>query len=345
MRALGTSSSPQCSPRRQFFPTFPPNFPHAHVRGASVVAAAGGKSAVGSYECSECGAKFSQSAGRCNVCKSFGTVEKIAAPQFVEPPAGAKGASRAVLTQLMATRTASTRKAKSEGSAAEAEGRAPRVRVASSDLEDDDDLDGTPFSRASSQWFTGRDDDVPESLASIGTSYAGRRERLLMRGELGTELNRILGGGLHPQSCALIAGEPGVGKSTLLLQLAAELATLPDAEVREVLQAEGVGPVLYVSGEESKHQVYERAKRMGLGKLEGVYLWNSTDVVSIAEVISKIHARAVIVDSIQRMVLPDCPGAAGSVTQVRQCIVGASYRVQLISYFMYTFYLCTYLYS
>src|SRR5438876_2550688 len=117
------------------------------------------------------------------------------------------------------------------------------------------------------------------------------------------ELNRVLGGGIVPGSMVLIGGEPGVGKSTLLMHAAAQVAR--------------GGPVLYVSGEESGHQVRMRAER--LGALEpGILLLAENDLDAICEAIRNEAPRLAIIDSIQTVSDAGLEGSAGSVTQVRE---------------------------
>lgn len=115
-----------------------------------------------------------------------------------------------------------------------------------------------------------------------------------------TELDRVLGGGLVSGQAVLIAGEPGIGKSTLLLEVADKLG-------REVL---------YVCGEESASQVKVRAQRLGIKK-SGISLLEDTDVDNVIEQIDS--PSAVIVDSIQTMTTSNLNGMAGSVGQVREC--------------------------
>lgn len=114
-----------------------------------------------------------------------------------------------------------------------------------------------------------------------------------------SELDRVLGGGLVPGQVVLIAGEPGIGKSTLLTQLASNLVN-----------------VLYVCGEESASQVAIRADRLGVKKAE-IELLEDTNVDRVIELINS--PSAVIVDSIQTMTTEDLSGMAGSVGQVREC--------------------------
>jgi DNA repair protein RadA/Sms len=120
-----------------------------------------------------------------------------------------------------------------------------------------------------------------------------------------TELGRVLGGGIVPGSVTLIGGDPGVGKSTLLTQLADQVARQH-------------GSVLYVSGEESLPQVVLRAKRLGLAATD-LLLLSETDVEAIASSIREERAVLAIVDSIQSVQAIDADGAPGSVTQLREC--------------------------
>lgn len=118
------------------------------------------------------------------------------------------------------------------------------------------------------------------------------------------ELNRVLGGGVVPGSLVLIGGDPGIGKSTLLLQVSHQLA------------ATG-GKVLYVSGEESAQQIKLRAERLGSSQTD-FYLYPETDMGEISRAIEQIKPEFVIIDSIQTMTQPDISSVAGSVSQVRE---------------------------
>lgn len=117
------------------------------------------------------------------------------------------------------------------------------------------------------------------------------------------EFNRVLGGGVVPGSLVLIGGDPGIGKSTLLLQVSTQLST--------------IGTVLYVSGEESAQQIKLRAERLGDIDSE-FYLYAETNMQSIRKEIEKIKPDFLIIDSIQTIMSPDISSVQGSVSQVRE---------------------------
>lgn len=117
------------------------------------------------------------------------------------------------------------------------------------------------------------------------------------------ELNRVLGGGMVQGSVVLVGGEPGVGKSTLFLQCALQWTAVR---------------TLYVSGEESAHQIKMRAERLS-GKNDNLYLLTATDTHTIFQEIKKLRPQWVIIDSIQTLESPYIESAAGSVSQVREC--------------------------
>ncbi len=118
------------------------------------------------------------------------------------------------------------------------------------------------------------------------------------------ELDRVLGGGLVPGSLVLLGGEPGIGKSTLLLQAAAHVA------------AAG-GPVLYSSGEESEHQIKARGERLGVGRAP-LYLLAETCLERIVEEIARLKPALVVVDSVQTVFSLKFQSAPGSIGQVRE---------------------------
>lgn len=119
-----------------------------------------------------------------------------------------------------------------------------------------------------------------------------------------SELDRVLGGGIVKGSLVLVGGDPGIGKSTLLLQMCAKLA---DKNIS----------VLYVSGEESERQIAIRSERLG-GQFSDMLLYCETDVEKIEAVIENGKPEIVIVDSIQTMYSSKADSAAGSISQVRE---------------------------
>ncbi len=119
------------------------------------------------------------------------------------------------------------------------------------------------------------------------------------------EMDRVLGGGLVPGSLILIGGEPGIGKSTLLLQVSGSIA-------------QEVGPVLYVSGEESIEQVKMRAERLDITG-EQLYLLAAIELDVITEAVHRLKPSLVIIDSIQTVLAAHLTAAPGSISQVREC--------------------------
>ncbi|APX71106.1 DNA repair protein RadA [Companilactobacillus allii] len=119
-----------------------------------------------------------------------------------------------------------------------------------------------------------------------------------------SELNRVLGGGIVPGSLILIGGDPGIGKSTLLMQVSGQL------------QKTG-GKVLYVSGEESASQIKMRADRLGVSGDE-LYVYPQTDMSYIRDQINNMDPDYLVIDSIQTMDEPEISSAVGSISQVRE---------------------------
>lgn len=118
------------------------------------------------------------------------------------------------------------------------------------------------------------------------------------------ELDRVLGGGIVKGSLVLLGGDPGIGKSTILLQVCAHLG--------KILK------ILYISGEESKRQIKLRASRLGVN-CDNLYIMTETDVLAVADSIQTEKPDLVMVDSIQTMNLKELSSSPGSVTQVREC--------------------------
>src|SRR5437763_253916 len=118
------------------------------------------------------------------------------------------------------------------------------------------------------------------------------------------EFDRVLGGGVVPGSLVLLGGEPGIGKSTLLLQAAANMART-------------IGPVLYSSGEESEHQIKSRGERLNVGRAP-LYLLAETCLERILEEIDRVKPALVVVDSVQTVFSLKFQSAPGSIGQVRE---------------------------
>ena len=151
------------------------------------------------------------------------------------------------------------------------------------------------------------------------------------------EFNNVLGGGLMPGSLILVGGDPGVGKSTLLLQVASAVASLSsprrgigmglDDDEVDTRENQRYGPVLYVSGEESTWQIASRASRLGIDHAsDGLLLLCDSDADSIAEIVANpppghLTPSLVIIDSIQTMVCENGgSSSAGGVTQVKETV-------------------------
>ncbi|MFQ3536810.1 MAG: DNA repair protein RadA, partial [Aggregatilineales bacterium] len=147
----------------------------------------------------------------------------------------------------------------------------------------------------------------PQRLREVPS---GGEERLPVPVE---EFSRVLGGGLVAGSITLVSGDPGIGKSTLLLQLAA-------------IMAQTIGRVLYASGEESARQLKMRADRLEI-EAEELFLVTETHLESLLAHVERLQPHVLIVDSIQTMYSEDKPSSAGTITQVRECAA----RLQMLA--------------
>jgi len=142
-----------------------------------------------------------------------------------------------------------------------------------------------------------------EQVVPLSKVAVSDKERILLGCP---EMDRVLGGGVFPDSTILLAGEPGIGKSTLLLQLTSQVA-----------QASG-NAVLYIAAEESVQQVRERSLRLGIAG-DNIYVIAETDVVGIQNYINELKPLLVIIDSIQAIADSSIGSAPGTLTQVREC--------------------------
>lgn len=133
-------------------------------------------------------------------------------------------------------------------------------------------------------------------LADVGAETIGRRTTGM------TELDRVLGGGLVPGSVTLIGGDPGIGKSTLLLQACVD----------------PFGAMLYVSGEESMRQIALRAARLGIDPA-AVTVYSATQIEDVVALAEKNRPSGLVIDSVQTVYTDELPSAPGSVNQLREC--------------------------
>ncbi|WP_405076508.1 DNA repair protein RadA [Ligilactobacillus acidipiscis] len=154
--------------------------------------------------------------------------------------------------------------------------------------------------QASVSSFSGRvaTSSKPQLLKDVSLKQAPRVQTQI------DELNRVLGGGIVPGSLVLIGGDPGIGKSTLLLQVSGQLAQTG-------------GKVLYVSGEESANQIKMRADRLAVSS-DDFYLYPETDMGAIRANIDSLKPDYVVIDSVQTMQEPEMSSAVGSVSQIRE---------------------------
>lgn len=150
---------------------------------------------------------------------------------------------------------------------------------------------------------------VPSSSSALGVGYTQATPledvTVTASGRISSgigELDRVLGGGIVPGSVTLLGGDPGIGKSTLLMQTAAKLSEL--------------GKVLYVTGEESASQLKLRAQRLGVSG--GMLILPENDLTAVEAEITRTKPQFLIIDSIQTMFSPEANGATGSVPQVRE---------------------------
>lgn len=169
-------------------------------------------------------------------------------------------------------------------------GKCPECQSWNTFIEDVKGGDSTSVSKVNSK-------NKPYKLSEIETDIAIRYKTGV------EEFDRVLGGGLVKGSLALLSGDPGIGKSTLILQICEQLAQ--DLKI------------LYVSGEESVYQIKLRAKRLGIEN-ENLYILSETDLESVLIQIDKINPQILIIDSIQTMNIAEISSYSGSITQIRE---------------------------
>ncbi|OUS43665.1 DNA repair protein-like protein [Ostreococcus tauri] len=260
-----------------------------------------GTSTKTAYVCAECGEDARQWLGQCPACKTWDSMKPIkidggsSSGGTSGKNAGGGAGARAV------ARLAEETNAFGAAAPARRNGKA-----------------STKFSGSTAGGWVA-EANAPRNLKDViggsgekgSTKNAMPRRRLLggSNEALGSEIERVLGGGVVPGGMTLVGGDPGVGKSTILLQLAGLLAESGGADA---------GPVLYASGEESVEQVGGRAERMGLDS-DSIYLYSATRLENVLEAVATLKPSALVVDSIQTVFLEDATGSPGSVSQVREC--------------------------
>ena len=246
------------------------------------------KSSAGpAFQCAECGWRTTKWSGRCGECQAWGTVEQAA----VSRPGRAAGFGAAALAGLGGLDGLGLGPAGLDGTGLDGAGLGGTSLGGAG-------LGGTSLAGAGLG-------GPPAALApaspalpigEVDATAAGARPTGL------DELDRVLGGGLVPGAVVLLAGEPGVGKSTLLLEAGTHAAA--------------AGPVLYITGEESAAQVRLRADRIG-AVAGNLYLAAETDLAALLGHVAVVRPRLLIVDSVQTITMDGVDGAPGGVSQIR----------------------------
>jgi DNA repair protein RadA/Sms len=258
------------------------------------------------FLCTECGEDFPQSHGKCPACGEWDSLKPFNPAQGgASSRSGGGGAAQRAVAR---SRTALRDVADSGGAERRHEAKGGWVAAAGHGGGGSQPVPLVSFTA------------LADATSSVGGG--GAHGLWPLPGPLGAEVARVLGGGVVPGSLTLIGGDPGVGKSTLLLQLAQLLAaegegggvaSLPVSA--DVLPNAGV---LYVSAEENERQVGSRASRLGCTSPHiSIACMSSLD--DILGHMAALRPKAVIIDSIQTVFLQDATGSAGSVSQVREC--------------------------
>lgn len=180
---------------------------------------------------------------------------------------------------------------------------------------DDKRRRGGSGAAVSSKSGGGKERNRPSKLTEVKSGNYTRMDTGI------SELNRVLGGGMVKGSLTLISGEPGIGKSTIIIQAAANIA-------------KQYGKVLYVSGEESEDQIKMRADRVCRELTEELFILSETNMENVSAIAEELKPEFVIIDSIQTMYTSDLESAPGSVSQVRACgnelmRVGKTYNIPI----------------
>ena len=303
------------------------------VRGAK--GAAGSKAPKQRYLCQDCGEDYGQWHGQCPGCKAWEsftifTVEPAGGGKGGGGGAGARALARAAADAPPMATSAITAASSSglgstdfdgfSGASSSAQASRRTIRRSAS----------THDSRASRGGWV-QDAGAPRRLSDVLSpdAAAQRLPRVGLPGALGAEVERVLGGGVVPGAMLLIGGDPGVGKSTLALQVAGLLGERARGgaaggdDAGADAAGDGAGPgagamVLYASGEESVEQLASRAERLGV-HAEGVMVYSATRLEAILAAVVRERPAALVVDSIQTVFLEDATGSPGSTSQVREC--------------------------
>lgn len=282
------------------------------------------------FLCSECGWTGAKWYGRCPECGQWGTVDEFKQPRI---RAGARTVART------GTKTAGSDSQSFAGQSYA--GQSYAARSAGAILTDKEAQSLIiQANRTVNDIAGGNIGNNAENNADSNKNFeaAANAENVLnARIRTGfTEFDRILGGGLVPGSVVLIAGEPGIGKSTLLLETAANIArssditrqtdtagsdteTGSDTAPRSGNNKESANDcakVLYISGEESQNQVHMRASRIG-ALSDNLYIASTTDISTVAALIEHENPKLAVVDSVQTIINPESDGIPGGNSQVR----------------------------
>lgn len=184
------------------------------------------------------------------------------------------------------------------------------------------------------------EEDAEEGAGAVGTSGAPVAKPIAEVGSGGApvpristgigEFDRVLGGGLVPGSVVLVGGDPGIGKSTLLLQAAGKMGEKKRRhQDSEASRHQGEGSVLYVSSEESAEQVRMRGARLGVGDAPGLFVLSDTNLARIVEQTRRILPRVLVIDSVQMIYKADLDASPGSIAQLRRCCAELVYLAKV----------------